>query len=83
MKEINALLEIIREHESAIKKFGKFHNAHEGYAVLLEEMDKLWECVKIKQSDSNPERNSRLQKKATQVAAMALRFLIDCIPDEK
>lgn len=48
-----------------------FVNQHEGYAVLLEEVDELWEEVKKNQ------RNYDLlaqRKEAIQVAAMAIRF---------
>ena len=54
------------------------HSAHEAYAILAEEVDELWDVVKEKQS--TPGRNDRLRKEAIQVAAMALRFLIE-MPD--
>jgi hypothetical protein len=38
---------IIDELEKATKKFGNFNSAHEGYAVILEEMDELWDIVKL------------------------------------
>jgi len=72
---------MVREElQNAFSKFGAFHNAHEGYAVILEELDELWENVKLNQK--NPERNLFMKKEAVQVAAMALRFLYDCIPDD-
>lgn len=47
------------------------NSAHEGYAILLEEVDELWEHVKQRQ----PVRNLHLMRKeAIQVAAMALCF---------
>jgi len=39
--------EVLDELESAEEKFGPFNSAHEGYAVILEELDELWEAVKI------------------------------------
>jgi len=53
-----------------------FHSAHEGYAVLLEEVDELWDEVK-----KSPKKRSvaQIQLEAIQVAAMALRFLIEVI----
>lgn len=50
------------------------NSAHEGYAVIAEEVDELWEHVKVKQGERNvPE----MTYEAVQVAAMALRFIID------
>jgi hypothetical protein len=66
---------VLDEFRVASRKFGRFHNAHEGYAVLQEEVDELWEAVKLNQN--NPEREDRILREATQVAAMAIRILHD------
>lgn len=66
------------ELRSAIKKYPKFNSPHEGYSILLEEVDELWEEVKIKQGKRDPE---KLEKEAIQVAAMAIRFILDCTGD--
>ncbi len=64
----------IAELVKAQDKYPAFHSNHEGYAVIREEVDELWDEVK----KSKPfESNERLRKEAVQVAAMALRFLID------
>jgi len=55
-------------------KYPPFNSAHEGYAVLLEEVDELWQEVKRKQSERDP---TALLTEATQVAAMAARFAIE------
>ena len=47
-----------------------FNSSHEGYAVLKEEVDELWDEVKSNCPD-------RAREEAVQVAAMAIRFLID------
>ena len=60
------------ELERASKKFGKFNTTHEGYAVILEELDELWDGIK----GNHP--MEKLEIEAIQVAAMALRFLVDC-----
>ena len=70
-----ALLKAGDELLKASAKFGPFASAHEGFAVLLEEVDELWDAVKIKQSD--PTRVDKMRAEAIQVAAMALRFLVD------
>lgn len=48
---------------------GDFHSVHEGYAILLEEVDELWFEVKRQK----PNRNV-MRTEAIQVAAMAVRF---------
>lgn len=63
--------EVWREYDRAVTKWGDFKSLHEGYAVLLEEVDELWEEVKKKNHDS-----SKLHEEAVQVAAMALKFLM-------
>ena len=67
---------IKKEYLRAVNKFGAFHNAHEGYAVLLEEVDELWENVKLNQTIFT--RDEAMREEAIQVAAMAIRFIIDC-----
>ncbi len=58
------------ELRRAMAKFGPFASAHEGYAVILEELDEMWQEVK----HGTP---ARAREEAVQVAAMALRFLVD------
>ena len=71
---------VVAELRDATTKFAAFHSAHEGWAVLMEEVDELWEVVKLNQS--TPERNARMRKEAIQVAAMAIRFLVDCTEED-
>ena len=58
------------ELKRATSKFGPFNSAHEGYAVIKEELEELWDFVKINNTNE-------ARKEAVQVAAMAIRFLID------
>ena len=64
--------EILKEYAFASGKFGSFASAHEGIAVLREEYLELEREVFKKNPD-----DKLLEKEAIQVAAMALRFLID------
>ncbi len=61
---------ILKELSRAEAKFPKFASDHEGYAVLLEEVDELWDEIK---ANNRP----NTQAEAIQVAAMALRLILD------
>jgi hypothetical protein len=65
-----ALSEIGAELLKAREKFKPLNSGHEGYAVILEELDELWDAVK----ENNP---SHARKEAKQVAAMALAFMLE------
>lgn len=66
----DAANEILREAESARTKFAPFNSSHEGYAVIAEELDELWDDVKGNDVVHAIE-------EAVQVGAMALRFIAD------
>lgn len=66
--------DIADEYEFATSKFGPFNSAHEGYAVILEEMDELKAEV-FKKKDLRD--NAKLRKEALQTATMAIRFITD------
>ncbi len=72
----DAMAVIEDELNRATRLHGSFHNAHEGFAVLLEEVDELWDEVK-KNPAKHPERTVKILAEATQVAAMAARLLVD------
>jgi hypothetical protein len=69
-----ALRLIKEEHDRAIEKFPQFNNAHEGLAVIMEEFEELKEQVFMKQANYDID---KMRKEATQVGAMALRFMVD------
>lgn len=54
----------------ATRQHGPLASAHEGYAVILEELDELWH--EIKHGDKKS-----AHKEAIQVAAMAVRLIAD------
>ena len=72
IKLSTALGAVEREYRRATVKHGPMHGAHEGYAVILEEMDELWDEVKAQHPDM-----SRIRAEACQVAAMGLRLMVD------
>lgn len=51
-----------------------FASQHEGYAVILEEMDELW--AEIKKNEKNYDIAAQ-RKEAIQAAAMLLRFIVE------
>jgi len=72
MDEVRAMNVIIHEFNKATEKNGAFNSPHEAYAVLLEEVDELWDDIKRNQG-----RNQKAMLEAMQVAAMAMRYLVD------
>jgi hypothetical protein len=68
---VEAVRDAGEELARAMELFPSFNSAHEGYAILLEEVHELWDEVRIRQSKRDPE---RLRTEAIQVAAMAIRF---------
>lgn len=64
----------------AMAKFAPFNSAHEGWAVLKEEVDELWDEVKAKQGARDVE---KMRKEAVQCAAMSIRFILDVCTYDK
>lgn len=74
---------IDEELSRATAKFGPFLTPEEGWAVLEEEIDELWDEIKTKEdahADGFYGRNAAIVCEAVQVGAMALRYLRDCFP---
>ena len=72
--------EITNEFLAASVRFSPFASEHEGFAILKEEVDELWDAVKLNQK--HPERLKMCRKEAIQIAAMALHFVYDCVPEK-
>lgn len=73
-REQQILDEIMKEYKRAIAEHSPFNSCHEGYAVILEEVDELWDEIKKKREVRSQD---KIIKEATQVGAMVLRFIIE------
>jgi hypothetical protein len=69
-RERFALERIHVEVQRAIELHGPLSGPHEGFAVIREELDELWDAVKRDDLEDALE-------EAVQVGAMAVRFLAD------
>jgi len=74
MTRRDALQAVVDEFERAEELYPAFHSNHEGYAVIREELEELWEAVKRSKSTRA---EGDVKKEAVQLAAMALRFVVD------
>lgn len=61
---------IAQEYKAARERFKPMRGPHEGYAVILEELDEMWDAIK---ANNIPE----ARKECLQVAAMCLAFLLE------
>lgn len=68
------------EVERATAAWPPYNSAHEGYAVLLEEVDELKAHVWMNQKRRDLD---AMRKEAIQVAAMAVRFVLDVCTEER
>lgn len=77
MRRDVAVQDAANELDRAMGIHAPMHSYHEGYAVILEELDELWDEIKKRSPD-----RARIRTEATHVAAMALRFMVDTCPGE-
>ena len=70
------LEEVFNEVIDAQSKWNQFNSLHEAYAIVLEEVDELWE--EVRRSQKEPTRIKFAKEEAIQVAAMAIRLILDC-----
>ena len=66
---------VSKEFDRASAKFQAFRSPHEGYAVLKEEVDELWDAIK------GNDLKSHMREEAMQIAAMAIHFIVDITDD--
>ena len=74
MKVIESLNAIETEYYRAIKLYSNFHSNHEGYAVIKEEIDELWDAIKKTKSTVG---NEKIRDELIQIGAMVVRYLND------
>jgi hypothetical protein len=67
---------VTEELERARDGHPPINSAHEGYSVILEELDEFWDEVKRKRSERDPE---AMWSELVQVAAMAARTAEDVL----
>ena len=74
------MAEVVAEVESATATWPAMNSAHEGYGVLLEEMDELkghvWTNQRRRDLDA-------MRKEAIQVAAMAIRMAAEVCDEDR
>lgn len=74
------IAQIMSDVESELRRAASLHgpmkSLHEGYAVILEEMDELWDQVKLKAKLRNPD---NIREEAIQISAMAARLVVDLL----
>lgn len=68
---LKALDEVFTEVKRSLDKHGGFRSGHEGWAVLQEEVDELWDEIKADNSGGIEARNE-----AKQVAAMGVKYMV-------
>lgn len=69
---VGLAVEIDMELERSYAHGEKFASLHEAYAVILEELDEVWEIVRLKRRDRDKE---YLRKELIQLAAMAVKAI--------
>ena len=67
------LSKIEDECYKGIEQHGEFNSLHEGWAVLYEEVDELWEEVRKKKAFRSAE---NIKTECIQIAAMALKIVV-------
>lgn len=60
------------EYNRASKLYPRFHSNHEGYAVIKEEIDELWDAIK---KEKGVKGNKQIKHELIQIGAMVIRYL--------
>jgi hypothetical protein len=65
---------VVVEYKCVREEHGDvYHSAHEGWAVMLEEVDELWDEVRKKRKNRDPR---SMYKECVQIACCALKFAV-------
>lgn len=72
----SALAKVHAELGRSTEEHGWFNSKHEGYAVIKEQLDDLWDGIKSKMWTDQERYNE-----AMQVAAMAIKYMVCFKPD--
>jgi len=77
MKQDEAIELVKRELDVATAIHGPMLTWHDGGGIIKEEYDELWEAIRKVKSFNDQSNYHALLKEAKQLAAMAIRFMVD------
>lgn len=63
----------ISEYERATSLYPEFHSCHEGYAVIKEEVDELWDAIKAEKGVTATEKQA---EEVVQIMAMCIKYIM-------
>jgi hypothetical protein len=72
--------DVDQELTRAMECYPRLNSAHEAYAVILEEVEELWQEVKVKQAHRD---HAAMRKEAVQIAAMVARLVVDVLEKQE
>ena len=75
---------VLRQIGDEVAKAENLHapinSAHEGYSVILEELDEFWEQVRLKRANRDPE---KMRQELIETAAMCVRTIRDVVDRDR
>lgn len=74
LKSFSIFDEVELELWKAERAWPPMNSAHEGYAIIAEELDELWDLVRMNQKHHD---FKAMRRECLQIAAMAIRFAKD------
>ncbi len=75
------LTDVRTEYLRNLERHGNYASAHEGYAVILEELDELWEQVRLRRRNRDLD---NMYEECVQIAARSMKFAIGlCLQPSK